>query len=146
MLAAAPLRVIPLTVTVLPVPTFASANVAVPAHVTSSPLTAAGSEQFTVAAGVHDLDVSDDGRRLYLGAVDPSSTLGALAHGVPLVVLPLFSLDQWFNAAAVTLSGNDAKVADDNSKAVAAKMTQEQILAAKQIGQKCLSGDYKACD
>ena len=27
------------------------------------------------------------------------STLGALAHGVPLVVLPLFSIDQWANAA-----------------------------------------------
>ena len=33
------------------------------------------------------------------------STLGALAHGVPLVVLPLFSLDQWFNAAAVARAG-----------------------------------------
>ena len=33
------------------------------------------------------------------------STLGALAHGVPLVVLPLFALDQWFNAEAVARSG-----------------------------------------
>jgi UDP:flavonoid glycosyltransferase YjiC (YdhE family) len=33
------------------------------------------------------------------------TTLGALAHGVPLVVLPLFSLDQWFNAAAVARAG-----------------------------------------
>jgi UDP:flavonoid glycosyltransferase YjiC (YdhE family) len=33
------------------------------------------------------------------------STLGALAHGVPLVVLPLFALDQWFNAAAVARAG-----------------------------------------
>jgi UDP:flavonoid glycosyltransferase YjiC (YdhE family) len=33
------------------------------------------------------------------------STLGALAHGVPLVVLPLFSLDQWLNAAAVARAG-----------------------------------------
>jgi UDP:flavonoid glycosyltransferase YjiC (YdhE family) len=33
------------------------------------------------------------------------STLGALAHGVPLVVLPLFSLDQWYNAAAVARAG-----------------------------------------
>jgi len=33
------------------------------------------------------------------------STLGALRHGVPLVVLPLFSLDQWANAAAVARAG-----------------------------------------
>ena len=33
------------------------------------------------------------------------STLGALAHGVPLVVLPLFSADQWANAAAVARAG-----------------------------------------
>ena len=33
------------------------------------------------------------------------STLGALAHGVPLVVLPLFSIDQWANAGAVERCG-----------------------------------------
>jgi UDP:flavonoid glycosyltransferase YjiC (YdhE family) len=33
------------------------------------------------------------------------STLGALAHGVPMVVLPLFSMDQWANAAAVARAG-----------------------------------------
>lgn len=33
------------------------------------------------------------------------STLGALAQGVPLVVLPLFSADQWVNAAAVARAG-----------------------------------------
>jgi len=33
------------------------------------------------------------------------STLGALAHGVSAVVLPLFALDQWFNAEAVARSG-----------------------------------------
>jgi UDP:flavonoid glycosyltransferase YjiC (YdhE family) len=33
------------------------------------------------------------------------STLGALRRGVPLVVLPLFSIDQWANAAAVARSG-----------------------------------------
>jgi UDP:flavonoid glycosyltransferase YjiC (YdhE family) len=33
------------------------------------------------------------------------STLGALVHGVPVVVLPLFSLDQWFNAEAVARAG-----------------------------------------
>jgi UDP:flavonoid glycosyltransferase YjiC (YdhE family) len=33
------------------------------------------------------------------------TTLGALAHGVPLVVLPLFSGDQWTTAAAVARAG-----------------------------------------
>ena len=33
------------------------------------------------------------------------TTLGALRHGVPLVVLPLFSSDQWANAAAVARVG-----------------------------------------
>jgi UDP:flavonoid glycosyltransferase YjiC (YdhE family) len=33
------------------------------------------------------------------------STLGALRHGVPLVVMPLFSADQWVNAAAVARAG-----------------------------------------
>ncbi len=33
------------------------------------------------------------------------STLGALRHGLPLVVLPLFSIDQWANAAAVDRVG-----------------------------------------
>jgi UDP:flavonoid glycosyltransferase YjiC (YdhE family) len=33
------------------------------------------------------------------------STLGALRHGVPLVVLPLFSFDQWINGAAVARAG-----------------------------------------
>jgi UDP:flavonoid glycosyltransferase YjiC (YdhE family) len=31
--------------------------------------------------------------------------LGALAHGVPLVVVPLFSIDQWANADAVARVG-----------------------------------------
>jgi UDP:flavonoid glycosyltransferase YjiC (YdhE family) len=33
------------------------------------------------------------------------STLGALRHGVPLVILPLFSFDQWINGAAVARTG-----------------------------------------
>jgi MGT family glycosyltransferase len=33
------------------------------------------------------------------------STLGALAQGVPLVVVPLFSIDQWANADAVARVG-----------------------------------------
>jgi UDP:flavonoid glycosyltransferase YjiC (YdhE family) len=33
------------------------------------------------------------------------TTLGALAHGVPQVLVPLFSIDQWANAAAVDAAG-----------------------------------------
>jgi UDP:flavonoid glycosyltransferase YjiC (YdhE family) len=42
------------------------------------------------------------------------STLGALAHGVPLVVVPLFSADQWINADAVARAG--AGVALDSER------------------------------
>ncbi len=44
------------------------------------------------------------------------STLGALAHGTPLVVLPLFSNDQWANAEAVARAGAGITVADDASQ------------------------------
>jgi UDP:flavonoid glycosyltransferase YjiC (YdhE family) len=47
------------------------------------------------------------------------STLGALRHGVPLVVLPLFSIDQWANAAAVARTGAGIALdADRASRAV----------------------------
>jgi UDP:flavonoid glycosyltransferase YjiC (YdhE family) len=41
------------------------------------------------------------------------STLGALAHGTPLVVLPLFSSDQWGNGEAVVRTGAGLMIADD---------------------------------
>ena len=44
------------------------------------------------------------------------STLGALAHGTPLVVLPLFSNDQWANGEAVARAGAGITVADDASE------------------------------
>ena len=43
------------------------------------------------------------------------STLGALAHGTPLVVLPLFSADQWANGEAVARAGAGITVADDRT-------------------------------
>jgi UDP:flavonoid glycosyltransferase YjiC (YdhE family) len=43
------------------------------------------------------------------------STLGALTYGVPLVVVPLFSGDQWLNGAAVARAG--AGVALDGDRA-----------------------------
>src|ERR1700704_3340554 len=42
----------------------------------------------------------------------------------------------WFNAAAVTLTGDQAKIADEKSKAV----------AAKDMAQKCKLGDFKDCE
>ncbi|WCB94125.1 L-demethylnoviosyl transferase [Baekduia alba] len=41
------------------------------------------------------------------------STLGALAHGVPTVVIPLFSIDQWANADAVQRAGAGIALAAD---------------------------------
>jgi UDP:flavonoid glycosyltransferase YjiC (YdhE family) len=43
------------------------------------------------------------------------STLGSLAHGTPLVILPLFSGDQWANGEAVVRAGAGVAVADDRS-------------------------------
>jgi UDP:flavonoid glycosyltransferase YjiC (YdhE family) len=43
------------------------------------------------------------------------STLGSLAHGAPLVVLPLFSRDQWANGEAVVRVGAGVTVADDRT-------------------------------
>lgn len=41
------------------------------------------------------------------------STLGALAHGRPLVILPLFSTDQWANGDAVARANAGITIADD---------------------------------
>ena len=47
------------------------------------------------------------------------STLGSLRHGVPLVVVPLFSVDQWANAAAVQRVGAGIALdADRHSRTV----------------------------
>ena len=43
------------------------------------------------------------------------STLGSLAHGTPLVILPLFSRDQWANGEAVVRAGAGEMVADDRT-------------------------------
>jgi UDP:flavonoid glycosyltransferase YjiC (YdhE family) len=43
------------------------------------------------------------------------STLGSLAHGAPLVILPLFSGDQWANGEAVVRAGAGVMVADDRT-------------------------------
>jgi UDP:flavonoid glycosyltransferase YjiC (YdhE family) len=41
------------------------------------------------------------------------STLGALAHGVPSIALPLFSIDQWANAEAVQRAGAGVALGSD---------------------------------
>jgi UDP:flavonoid glycosyltransferase YjiC (YdhE family) len=43
------------------------------------------------------------------------STLGSLAHGAPLVILPLFSGDRWANGEAVVRAGAGVTVADDRT-------------------------------
>ena len=56
------------------------------------------------------------------------TTLGALAHGVPQVVVPLFSIDQWANAAAVERAGAGVALnADRGSRRVLARPGPEVI-------------------
>ena len=56
------------------------------------------------------------------------TTLGALAHGVPQVVVPLFSIDQWANAAAVERAGAGVALdADRSSRRVLARPGPEVI-------------------
>jgi len=55
------------------------------------------------------------------------TTLGALAHGVPQVVVPLFSLDQWANAAAVDRAGAGVALNADRGRRVLARPGPEVI-------------------
>ena len=48
--------------------------------------------------------------------------------------------------AAATLTGEQSKIADENSKAVGAKMNRDQLVAAKDMAQKCKLGDFKDCE
>ena len=57
------------------------------------------------------------------------SVLGALAHGVPVVVLPLFSLDQWFNAAAVARTGSGVALDTERHTRRAIDMPSAETLA-----------------
>ncbi len=58
------------------------------------------------------------------------STLGALAHGVPCVVLPLFALDQWFNAAAVARAGAGVALDGERHTRRAIDLPSAETLAA----------------
>jgi UDP:flavonoid glycosyltransferase YjiC (YdhE family) len=57
------------------------------------------------------------------------STLGALAHGVPTVVLPLFSLDQWANAAAVAYAGAGIALDGDMATRHVLALPDAEVLA-----------------
>jgi TPR repeat protein len=52
----------------------------------------------------------------------------------------------WFTAAASTLAGEEAKIANANVTEVASKMTQPQLRAAQAIVRECRDGNYKKCD
>jgi len=58
------------------------------------------------------------------------STLGALAHGVPVAVVPLFSLDQWFNAEAVERAGAGVALGSDRLTRLAIEPPSEETVAA----------------
>lgn len=56
------------------------------------------------------------------------TTLGALAHGVPQVLLPLFSIDQWANAEAVQRVGAGIALdADRDTRQVLALPAEETL-------------------
>ena len=70
------------------------------------------------------------------------STMGAVVHGVPLVVLPLFSTDQWFNAEAVDRAGVGVAVRTDHAgRDVFARPTQDELEALAAGVERVLSGD-----
>lgn len=67
------------------------------------------------------------------------TTLGALAHGVPLVVAPLFSVDQWANAAAVERAGAGIALdAERSSRRVLARPGPEVLDALRPAVQRVL--------
>ncbi|WP_445149686.1 glycosyltransferase [Baekduia sp. Peel2402] len=57
------------------------------------------------------------------------STMGALSHGVPQVVLPLFSIDQWANAEAVERVGAGLALNDDRDTRRALELPAAATLA-----------------
>jgi MGT family glycosyltransferase len=72
-----------------------------------------------VPANVHVEHWVDQERALASAAVAVThgghgTTVGALRHGVPQVVLPLFSVDQWANATAVARAGAGVAVGSED--------------------------------
>ncbi|UJA21701.1 glycosyltransferase family 1 protein [Thermoleophilia bacterium SCSIO 60948] len=58
------------------------------------------------------------------------STLGTLAHGKPLVIVPVFSADQWANGEAVARAGAGEILADDPGSRGALDLPSSAVLGA----------------
>lgn len=57
------------------------------------------------------------------------STLGTLVHGTPLVVVPVFSSDQWDNAEAAVRTGAGVALADDRSARKALELPSDEVIS-----------------
>lgn len=69
------------------------------------------------------------------------STLGALAHGVPAVVVPLFSYDQWANAAALARAGAGIALDADAQARRVLDMPADEVLAGLPAAVEHVLGD-----
>ena len=58
------------------------------------------------------------------------STLGTLAHGTPLVALPVFSSDQWDNAEAVARAGAGIVLADERRARPALALPSAEVIGS----------------
>jgi UDP:flavonoid glycosyltransferase YjiC (YdhE family) len=73
------------------------------------------------------------------------STLGALAHGIPLVVLPLFSMDQWCNAEAIERAGAGIALGADHDVRAVLDLPDARTLAGLAPAvTRLLTGDHGA--
>jgi uncharacterized protein len=52
----------------------------------------------------------------------------------------------WFNLAAVSLSGDELKVATSMRERVSKYMTSAQIEQAQELARKCQESNFKNCD
>jgi UDP:flavonoid glycosyltransferase YjiC (YdhE family) len=69
------------------------------------------------------------------------STLGALAHGVPSVVVPLFSIDQWANAAAVEHAGAGIALGEDRDTRLVLDLPAGEVVGELAGAVRRLLGD-----
>jgi UDP:flavonoid glycosyltransferase YjiC (YdhE family) len=74
------------------------------------------------------------------------STLGALSHGVPLVVLPLFSGDQFANATAVARAGAGIALDADRGERGALELPAPATLAGLRTAVERVLGDPRHRD
>lgn len=89
-----------------------------------------------------DLDAVAARADVIVGHGGYGTTLTALAHGVPQVILPLFSGDQWANAAAVTRTGAGLSLdADRATRTVFGMPARAQIDGLAEAVRTVLSDD-----